>query len=114
MSAFDYVRSLMPKRLGEKRYTGRIQEDGLYTDRGPVLNMSAAGLRLRSSRRLKGTIPLIICSNDGRLDVKAMVIWNKRRGFFAFDVGVQFVDVDATTSQKLMRIAMAHGYPVAA
>jgi hypothetical protein len=105
MTAFDYVRRLIPNP--------RIDEDGLYTDRGRVLDMSAAGLRIRASKRLEGTIPLAICSTAGRVSVDAHVVWTKRRGLFRFDVGLQFVNLDPATMQKITQIAVAHGYPVA-
>lgn len=98
----------------DRRVCGRIRVCELQSDRGQIADLSRTGLRLISTRRLRGTITLRLFSREGIIDVTGQVIRCQRLGFRRFDVGVQLDGVSQDLSDALARIAVVHGLSNAA
>ena len=100
---------------GCRRATGRIEQEQLVSNLGPVQDISRGGLRLLSDRNLRGEHELKLPTNDGELAVSVRVVWSRRRGLRRFMVGLEFVDLNKATARRLAQIATMHTrvYPLA-
>ena len=96
-------------RRDGRRIPGRVAQELLVSDLGPVLDLSAGGMRILSTRppnrsqldvRLKGP--------DSSLRVRAKVAWCRRLGFRRHEIGMTFVELDDSASAILNRISQAH------
>jgi hypothetical protein len=76
---------------GKRAFTRRPQAS-LESSLGPVLDLSAGGMRIIAKRELKGVVDVSL--NGGGIDqtVRARVIWTKKISFRVYEVGLAFVD----------------------
>ena len=77
---------------------------------GPVLDLSAGGMRCLSKRRVSGEQAVVIHTHEGEVEVRAKVAWTKRRGIRRHEIGLEFIDVDSETSRQLAMISTRHGW----
>lgn len=90
---------------GVRRSHGRLQQDTLACDMGPVSDLSAGGMRLICRRVPKGEFTVTLYDAGERVEVTAQVAWSRRIGFFKHEVGVQFINVDAEMARRLTTAA---------
>ena len=88
-----------------RRSSGRLDQDTLSCQFGPVSNLSAGGMRMTSRRVPQGEFDIHLYSIGEVVEVRARVAWSKRLWLFKYEIGVEFVDVDAETAKKLTRLA---------
>ena len=91
-----------------RRNHGRRLLEGLMSSLGPVLDLSAGGMRILAKRKHKGNVTVKLSTADCELSLPARVAWSKRVGFREHMVGLEFLEVDAPTTAALSR--MSSGY----
>lgn len=92
-----------------RRRSGRVATESLWSDRGLVLDLSRGGIRLLSKRRLDGTVMIRLFSHQGAIDLEGTVQWSKRLGIRQHEVGMKFTNVPDRVGDRLMAAARAHG-----
>jgi hypothetical protein len=79
-----------------KRAAERFTSEALTCPYGQIVNLSGTGVRLRSARgtrpRKGQVVEVPIVAPQGRLVLKATVVWCRRLGLRGFDAGLAFVD----------------------
>ena len=96
-----------PKPDNRRRH-GRIRSHDLTTRYGEVLDLSASGVRVRGEVPLPddGTVTqLDIIHPEGRVNVKARVVWVKRPVDSYGEIGFEFEDMNATTRAGITAVA---------
>jgi hypothetical protein len=97
------------KKGAEHRRYGRLHCLDVQCDLGPVVNISAAGLRVRC--RHKPIIPsgqpfaMEVSSTFGRFRVGAQLAWIQKCGWFKYEVGLELIEVGEQGRQILGEIA---------
>ncbi len=93
---------------GGRRAHGRIHQQALLSTLGPVLDLSAGGMRLLSTKRIDGEHDVMVLSGSGSVEVRARTCWCRRLGLFRFEVGMAFVGVPPQAARTLAAIAVSH------
>jgi len=75
-----------------RRSNQRRPQDVLHTNYGPVLDLSASGIRVISTRGLSGVVKVSLQGAGIDQTFKARVVWVKKVSFRVFEVGLEFVD----------------------
>ena len=88
-----------------RRSRGRLPQESLASDLGPVLDLSANGMRVQCAKVPKGPVPVRLMGYSESLTLQAEVAWSKRRGFRKHEVGLRFVCVDPATAERLTRMS---------
>ncbi len=91
-----------------RRVPGRTPQELLYCNLGPVLDLSAGGMRVLSTKRWAGNLDVELLGADVSLTLRAKVAWAHRLGFRRHEIGLSFVDVDEDVSTILSRISSQH------
>lgn len=91
-----------------RRSAGRIFQQGVACDLGPVIDISAGGMRILSTRPRKGIVRLSLMSSEAKIALLAQAVWTVRIGFRRHLVGLQFQNLDEETTRRLIGIAMRH------
>jgi hypothetical protein len=97
----------------ERRMRGRLRQQGVMSNLGVVLDLSASGMRVLSTRAESGESNILIWTESDRLALRGAVVWSKRVGFRRHLNGVRFVELDEGKVQALGSIAAAHRLRVA-
>ncbi len=93
----------------EVRRTGRLRCNMLECTLGEVIDISAAGMRVRhkgSPRFAVGDVialSLVFASAEVRLETR--VVWMRRIGFRRHEIGFEFCGIDPQTRDGLIEIA---------
>jgi hypothetical protein len=91
----------------ERRRSARRQPSSVMSSIGPVLDLSASGMRAMCARPFEGDFDVTIEADDGRqVHVRASAKWRKRVGFRRFVVGLAFVDVSPDVARRLAKLGM--------
>lgn len=89
----------------ERRRYARIKQSSLNSSLGPVVDLSRGGLRVISTRRLRGSVDIVLFNRSGpHLELKALVIWSQRIGFRKHLTGLEFVDPPPDVTRQLTKI----------
>lgn len=95
----------------DTRKTGRLYCAGVQCDFGSITNLSAGGACVRGRRlgRLRpGLIVTISLDTEfGHAPVRAKVVRVSKRGWFSYDVGLQFLEVSEFARAMLGQVAYA-------
>ncbi|MHC4414447.1 MAG: PilZ domain-containing protein [Planctomycetota bacterium] len=91
-----------------RRVPGRVPQESLFCELGPVLDLSPGGMRVLSTRPHEGEVSVCLGGMDIDLKLQARVAWIRRLGFRRHEVGLTFLDVDEDVAKILTRIATAH------
>ncbi len=90
----------------ERRKSGRLKSEGtLGCNLGTVLDLSRGGVRILSSRRLKGERVAELSRDDQGLQVPAKVIWCERVGFWQHITGLEFPTATPELAHQLTAFA---------
>ena len=92
--------------LAERRKAGRIKGGKVSCNWGSVIDISGGGMRVRSPRRLRGRLEVVIWTHHRRVTVRAEAVWCRRVGFRKYDVGLQFLDVTEDIKRELTAIGL--------
>ena len=91
-----------------RRAPGRLPQESLECDLGPVLDMSSGGMRVLCRRAYEGEIKIHVEGYDVVLTIQARVAWVQKLGFRRFEIGFAFLDIDEDVAQMLTRISTIH------
>lgn len=94
----------------EVRRHGRLRCNMLNSTLGEVLDLSAAGLRVRHRGWPRITVgeivPLVLSVASSEVRVEARIVWMRRTGFRRHEIGVEFINLDAATRSCLSDISL--------
>ena len=89
-----------------RRKSGRLKSEGtLGCNLGTVLDLSRGGMRILSSRRLKGERMAKLSTDDQGLQVPSKVIWCQRVGFGRHICGLEFATTTPEIAHQLTTFA---------
>ncbi len=96
------ARRLRP--IFERRDSSRIKVT-VACDLGSVEDLSTGGMRIRTRRRLRGTVQLELWTPSRRLELKGEVRWTKRLGFRKYLNGLSFNNITPEVAAQLTQFA---------
>ena len=107
---FDPMATMMRVigRRDGRRLAGRLPQEGLECNLGPVLDLSSGGLRVLSKRPRDGVLTVHLDGLDVTLKLQAKVVWTIRHGFRRHEMGLELLHVDEEMGQILSRISRQH------
>jgi len=79
----------------DRRIHRRFAQSSLECSLGPVLDLSASGMRVIAKKPWAGEIKVRISATGFDVTVGATVMWSRRLGFRAYEMGLTFTDLDA-------------------
>jgi hypothetical protein len=92
-----------------RRARGRIHvSHDVISSLGPVVDLSAEGMRVLSNKALCGCVDATIAAPGLQVKVPAEIVWSKRVGFRQHLLGIRFLEVEAEAASCLSRIASEH------
>ncbi|MCZ6494399.1 MAG: PilZ domain-containing protein [Planctomycetota bacterium] len=91
-----------------RRVPGRLPQESLQSDLGPVLDMSSGGMRVLGTRPYQGEFRIEVQGYDVVLALQARVAWVQKLGFRRFEIGFAFLDIDEDVALMLTRISTIH------
>lgn len=93
----------------EVRRHGRFRCNMLNSTLGEVLDISAAGLRVRHRGALRAgvgdCVPLTIALASSEIRVDVRIVWMRRTGFRRQEIGMEFINLDAASRSCLSDVA---------
>ncbi len=93
--------------VADRRRHGRITQQQLRSSIGPVVDLSAGGMRVISDRRLKGELTVVLYHEIGlELALQARVKWRRRIGFRQHMIGLEFFNLTPNDARQLAKIGM--------
>ncbi len=95
-------------RRDGRRVPGRLPQDTLYCDLGPVLDLSSGGMRVLATKPYGGMISVSVHGENLDVKVRGRVAWTRRHGFRRHEIGLTFQDVDEEVAKILGRMATDH------
>ncbi len=91
-----------------RRIPGRLPQEQLICNLGPVLDLSPGGMRILCTRPHLGTMDVRLRGGDFSLKIHTKVAWSRRLGFRRHEIGLTFLDVDEELGAMLSRISSDH------
>ena len=91
-----------------RRIPGRLPQEQLVSSLGPVLDLSAGGMRVLTTRPLLGMRDIGLRGGDFSVKLSTKVAWSRRLGFRRHEIGLTFLDVDEELASMLSRISSDH------
>ena len=91
-----------------RRIPGRVAQEMLLCDIGPVLDLSPGGMRVLATRSRFGKFDVSLRGSDIGLTLRCNVAWSRRLGFRRHEIGLAFISVDESVAGILARIAANH------
>ncbi len=98
----------VPTPDANRRVQGRLPQELLQSNLGPVLDLSMGGMRVRCSRPPKGEIDVDLMGLQEPVRLRAAVMWSRRRGLRKFEVGLKFVDISPDVARQLTDLSLNH------
>ena len=106
---FNPVRGMKkPSNLSDRRSPGRVPQEELMCDLGPVIDLSCGGMRILSKRQLVDIVKAKVWAYDFSMTLETRVAWTKRLGFRRHEIGLEFINIDDSISKILGRISALH------
>ena len=84
-----------------RRSGGRLRQDSVFCNLGEILDISATGLRMQSTRKRRGKVMVHLAGPIEQMVLEAEVIWSRRLGFRRYEVGLRFCEMNEATMKKL-------------
>ena len=91
-----------------RRAQGRLQQELLQCNLGPVLDLSMGGMRVRCPRAPRGKVAVELMAFRRTLSLRAEVMWAQRQGLRKYEVGLKFVDVSPKVARQLTEVSLNH------
>lgn len=92
----------------DRRAHGRLPQELLKSNLGPVLDLSMGGMRVRCAKAPKGRVQVELEDADGPVRVQAEVMWTRRLGFRKYEVGLYFPHVPPNVAKQLTKVSLNH------
>jgi hypothetical protein len=93
-----------------RRRTGRLPQESLVCNLGPILDISIGGMRVLSRTPHRGTVNIQFSDYTLPERLDATVTWSKRTGLFSREIGLRFENVTPRLCVVLTQIASLHRY----
>jgi hypothetical protein len=98
-----------PKRIRNRRRSGRLFQESLASNFGPVIDVSTDGVRIRCHRipnvrkgiELHGLLA-------GAVRLQCEIAWTKRVGLFTWEVGIRLLDLDDYARRRLRELSLGN------
>lgn len=92
-----------------KRTHGRVVVEAIYCSLGEILDASAAGMRILTTKKTKlkaqDIVRFTVNGPTGPFELEARVMWITQRGWKWYEFGVQFISVTPEGRQGLTTLA---------
>jgi hypothetical protein len=91
-----------------RRKHGRVKVEGLTCSWGRILDLSGGGARVRMNLRCPSIGQLIqttLPTPGGDLNLAARVVWARKVGLMSWEIGCEFVALDAASQRLLLTAA---------
>ncbi len=90
----------------DRRNRGRLPQESLESDLGPVLDLSGGGMRVATRKAQKKGEELTVVLKEGssRVALRARVAWVKKAGMFKHEIGLEFLNLSPELVRELTRI----------
>ena len=95
-------------RRNGRRVRGRLPQAGLYCNLGPVVDLSAGGIRVLTKRPHHGELTVCVDGFDMSLRLQANIVWCKHHGLRCYEMGLEFLYVAEEMGRVLSRISQMH------
>lgn len=92
----------------QQRKCGRLELEGLTCSLGTVADLSASGMRVIGRAVPKEAIQVRILSRVGEFVFVVNPVWSHKVGFMRHEMGLEFVDLDDETRQRLTQLVTVH------
>lgn len=97
-----------------QRKHGRVRTQDIATSLGPVLDISASGMRVRCTTPVKLSegqeLAVTLAAPGGPLLVRVCIMWIKKRMLGAREAGVRFLDVTPSLRAALTELGRSAVY----
>ncbi len=97
-----------PTQDDNRRAQGRLPQELLRSNLGPVLDLSMGGMRVRCTRAPKGDVDVELMELEEPVKLRAEVMWKQRQGLRRYEVGLKFLDVPPDVDKQLTEVALNH------
>jgi c-di-GMP-binding flagellar brake protein YcgR len=94
--------------VNERRMRGRMRQQGVTCNLGVVVDLSAGGIRVLSSRKYSGQHEIRLQAQDEKMTLSAEVVWTHRAGFRRHFLGLKFINMQADDVRRLTTFGIAH------
>lgn len=91
-----------------RRRRGRVGQEAVICNLGPVSDLSTAGMRVKCHRVPKGEFVAHLVGLGGEVNVRGRVAWVKRCGLFRKECGIQFMDVTPELARQITALGMTN------
>ena len=103
----------MPPQLraveGNARRCGRVRCQWTRSNLGDILDISASGMRVASRRKISADKGAHLAARveglDGEFDISGRIAWKKKIGFFKWEMGIEFDELDPAAKKGLALLA---------
>ncbi len=95
-------------RRDGRRVPGRVPQEMLLSNLGPVIDLSVGGMRVLATKPHAGEIEVSLRSGDVVLALPSVVVWIRRHGFRRHEIGLAFVGVPEDVTKVQARISNDH------
>jgi len=96
-----------PKTV-ERRRAGRMETESVACNLGPVLDLSATGMRVLCWKTPRSPMSIHLTGCETKLTVQGELAWTRRVGLFRKLAGIHFVGVTPEQSRQLTSMAMVN------
>ncbi|MHC4306158.1 MAG: ATP-binding protein [Planctomycetota bacterium] len=96
------------KPADDRRAHGRLPQELLQCNLGPVLDLSMGGMRVQCSKAPKGRVEVELMDTEGPVKIRAEVMWTRRLRFRKYEVGLYFPHVAPDVAKQLTRVSLNH------
>jgi signal transduction histidine kinase len=96
------------KPADDRRAHGRLPQELLQCNLGPVLDLSMGGMRVQCTKAPKGRVDVELMDVEGSVKIRAEVMWTRRLRFRKYEVGLYFPHVAPDVAKQLTRVSLNH------
>ena len=89
-----------------RRKQGRLEQESLISNLGPVMDLSAGGMRIIARKLPKTEEEIELRGLGDSISLKAHTVWSRKIGLMKFEVGMVFLNVTPEIAKKLTNLAM--------
>lgn len=88
-----------------RRRMGRVETESIACTLGPLLDLSAGGMRVETSKVPKEPVPVTLSDGSMTLNLTAEAQWSRKLGWFKREVGFKFLNLSDVERAQLTRMA---------
>jgi len=85
---------------------GRLPTEGVVSSLGPVVDLSAGGVRVLARNIPSGPTALSLRGMGIHVQLPGRLCWARRRGWFKYEAGFSFENLTAEQSRTLCQLSI--------